>query len=78
MADIFILMPITLTILLFVGVAFMSKSLILGGSGGLVVFAYVAVRSGNTLMLGFYLLLMFFMVMAVGVYLTKTVMGETA
>lgn len=78
MPDMFVLLPLMLSVLLFIGAAFMSKSLILGALAGLAVFGYVSIRSGNTLFIGFWVLVMFFMTMASGVWLTKTVMGDTA
>jgi hypothetical protein len=78
MVDTLVLLPLLLAVMLFIGAAVMSKSLILGAAGGLAVFGYISVRSGNNLFLGFWLLTMFFMTMASGVWLTKTVMGDTA
>jgi hypothetical protein len=78
MPDMFTLLPLFLVIMLFVGATVFSRSLILGAVAGLVVFGYISVRSGNNLFLGFWLLALFFMTMASGVWMTKTVMGDTA
>lgn len=78
MPNISALLPLLLTIALFIGVAFKARSIMLGSLGGLSVFAYVAVQSGNVLLKGYYLLLMFFMTMGLAVYLTKTQMGDTS
>lgn len=77
-ADIGALMPLVMVLLLMAGAALKSKSIMLGGGGALMVMGYVAVRSDNNLFLGFWLLAMFFMVMASGVWLTQTVIGDTA
>lgn len=73
-----VLLPLLLTVALLIGVAFKAKSVMLGAIGGIAIFSYVAVRSGNTLFLGYYILLMFFMVSGTGVYMTKTIMGDTS
>lgn len=78
MVDVQIGLPILLIIALFVGIAFHARSLMLGSVGGMSIFGYIAVRSGDDLFLGYYILLMFFMIMGVAVYLTKTQMGDTA
>lgn len=78
MASVQALLPLLLTVALLVGVAFKARSLLLGAVGGIAIFAYITVRSGNNLFLGYYLLLMFFMVMGTSVYLVKTQMGDTA
>lgn len=78
MVNVQVLLPLLLAVALFVGVAFKAKSIILGSVGGISIFSYVAVRSGDTLFLIYYILLMFFMVMGVAVFLTKTQMGDTA
>lgn len=71
-------MPFVLIILLFAGAALRSKSIMLASVGIYLVLGYVSVRSGNNLMIGVYTLGTFFMVMSTGVYLTKSVMGDTA
>lgn len=78
MVDTLVLLPLLLVIMLFVGAAVTSKSLILGAAGGLTVFGYISVKSGNDIFLGFWLLSLFFMTMGTGVYLTRTVIGDTA
>lgn len=78
MPDLTVLMPLLATIMLFLGAALWSRSLMLGAGAVFMVTGYVSVRSGNDLMTGIWVLSAFFMVMASGVFLTKTVMGETA
>lgn len=78
MPDMLILLPLLFAVLIFIGAAFMARSLILGGMGGLAVFGYISIQSGNTLFVAFWALVMFFMTMASGVWLTKTVIGDTA
>jgi len=73
-----VLMPLLLAVALFVGIAFKAKSVLLGAVGGISIFSYVAVKSNDPLFLGYYILLMFFMVMGTSVYLVKTQMGDTA
>lgn len=77
MVNVQVALPILLVVALFVGVAFHARSLMLGSLGGMSIFGYVAVRSGDNLFLSYYILAMFFMTMGVAVYLTKTQMGDT-
>lgn len=78
MVDTQALLPLMLIVALFVGIAFKSRSLIVGATGGVAIFGYVAIKSGNAIFQGYYLLMMFFMVMGMSVYLVKTQMGDTA
>lgn len=78
MPDLFVLLPIALVIFLFVGIGLYSKSLIMSAGGGLLVFGYVAVQSGNNLYLGFFIIIMMFLTLSGGVLMTRTVIGDTA
>lgn len=77
-ADIATLMPLFAALLLFAGAAIKSKSILLGTLSAYLVMGYIGVKSGNELFIGFYILTAFFMAMGTAVYLTQTVMGDTA
>lgn len=78
MVDMMVALPILLTVGIGVGVAFKARSLMLGGIGGIALFGYIAIQSGETLFIAYYVLIMFFIIMGVAVFLTKTQMGDTA
>lgn len=78
MADASVLVPLGAIVGLMIAFGVIGRSLLLGASGGYIVLFYVTIRSGNALLQGFTVLTTFFLVMAVGVFFTQTVMGETA
>lgn len=72
------LLPILSIVLAIAAMALHSKSVMLAAVSSFVLIGYISVQSGNTLLIGIYVLSSFFMVMSTGVFLTRTVMGDTA
>lgn len=78
MPDMATLLPILSITLAISAMALHSKSIMLAAVSTYVIFGYISVQSGVALLVGVFVLVSFFMVMSTGVFLTRTVMGDTA
>lgn len=68
-----LLLPIFLTVIM----AVYTGSGMLAGIIGYLLLSFLAINSGNSLLLGAFVLITTFMSLAVGVYLTGLVLGDT-
>lgn len=68
-----LLVPIFLAVVM----AVFTGSGMLAGATGYLILSFLAINSGNSILMGAFVLVTTFMSLAVGVYLTSMVLGDT-